>query len=173
LAARQVTFMVYDNVDDPVTIRRLTPVDNALVLITTGRTDWDGDVDELPVDVFDRGTAVEFLSVSRRPRRSWAPRWRARPAATGAQPHLRFKVKHQITEEAEPSTIDAPFNFTDVESPAQMQVYNDLLSANRFLMLALIALALIVLLAWSTDSASDSPVGARDLVGMAYILVVL
>ena len=53
--------MVYDNVDDPVTIRRLTPVDNALVLITTRRTDWDGDVDELPVDVFDRDTAVEFL----------------------------------------------------------------------------------------------------------------
>jgi len=31
--------MVYDNVDDPVTIRRLTPVDNAFVLITTRRTD--------------------------------------------------------------------------------------------------------------------------------------
>jgi hypothetical protein len=41
--------------------------------------------------------------------------------------HLHFKVKNQITEEAEPSTIDAPFNFTDVESSAQMQVYNDIL----------------------------------------------
>jgi hypothetical protein len=72
----RLTFMVYNNVDDPVTIRRLTPVDNALVLTTTGRTGWGGDVDELPVDVFDRDTALEFLmaSVSRRPRRGWAPR---------------------------------------------------------------------------------------------------
>ena len=30
----------YNNVDDPVTIRRLTPVDNALVLTTTRRTAW-------------------------------------------------------------------------------------------------------------------------------------
>jgi NB-ARC domain len=58
--------MVYDSVDDPVTIRRLTPVDNAHVLITTRRTDWDGDVDELPVDVFDRDTAVEFLMAQAR-----------------------------------------------------------------------------------------------------------
>ena len=66
----------YNNVDDPVTIRRLTPVDNALVLTTTRRTAWDGEVDELPVDAFDRDTALEFLmaSASRRPRRGWAPR---------------------------------------------------------------------------------------------------
>ena len=77
--------MVYNNVDDPVTIRRLTPVDNALVLTTTHRTGWGGDVDELPVD--------------------------------------------------------------------------------DFLVLVLIALALVVPLAWPTDSASDSPVGAQDLAG--------
>ena len=33
------------------------------------------------------------------------------------------------------------------------------------------ALALIVLLAWPTNSASDSPVGAHDLAGMVYISV--
>jgi len=83
--------MVYNNVDDPVTIRRLTPVDNALVLTTTHRTGWGGDVDELPVD--------------------------------------------------------------------------------DFLVLVLIALALVVPLAWPTDSASDSPVGAHDLAGMVSISV--
>jgi hypothetical protein len=40
-------------------------------------------------------------------------------------------------------------------------------------LLALIALALIVLLAWPTNSASDSPVGAHDLAAMVYISVVL
>jgi hypothetical protein len=34
-------------------------------------------------------------------------------------------------------------------------------------LLALIALALIVLLAWPTNSASDLPVGVHDLAGMA------
>jgi hypothetical protein len=38
-------------------------------------------------------------------------------------------------------------------------------------LLALIALALIVLLAWPTNSASDLPVGARDLAGIVYISV--
>lgn len=48
--------------------------------------------------------------------------------------HLYFEVKNRITEEAEPSTIDAPFNFTEVESSAQMQVYNDILPfGDRFL----------------------------------------
>jgi SEC-C motif len=50
--------------------------------------------------------------------------------------HLHFKVKNQITEEAEPSTIDAPFNFADIESSAQMQVYNDILPfGDRFLVI--------------------------------------
>jgi hypothetical protein len=52
-----------------------------------------------------------------------------------------------------------------------MQVYNDILPF--VLVLALIALALIVLLAWPTNSASDSPVGAHDLAAMVYISVVL
>jgi len=38
-------------------------------------------------------------------------------------------------------------------------------------LLALIALALIVLLAWPTNSASDLPVGAHDLAGMVSISV--
>ena len=38
-------------------------------------------------------------------------------------------------------------------------------------LLALIAPALIVLLAWPTNSASDLPVGAQDLDGMVYISV--
>ena len=76
----RLTFMVHNNVDDPVTIRRLAPVDNALVLITTRRTDWDGDVDELPVDVFDRGTAVEFLMASVSAEHS--VKWRRPPSLT-------------------------------------------------------------------------------------------
>ena len=77
-----------------------------------------------------------------------------------------------MTEEAEPSTIDALFNFTDIEPSAQMQVYNDFLPfGDWFLVLAPIALALIVLLAWPTNSASDSAVGAHDLAGMLYVSV--
>jgi hypothetical protein len=53
--------LVYDNVDDQATIRRLTPPDNAHVLITTRLTEWHGEADELPVDVFDRRTAIDFL----------------------------------------------------------------------------------------------------------------
>jgi tetratricopeptide (TPR) repeat protein len=58
--------LVYDNVDDPAAIRRLTPADNAHVLITTRRTDWNGEADELPVDVFDRDAAVAFLMMQAR-----------------------------------------------------------------------------------------------------------
>lgn len=48
--------------------------------------------------------------------------------------HLHFTVKNLITEEAEPDTIDAQFDFTDVESSAQMQLYNDILPfGDRFL----------------------------------------
>jgi tetratricopeptide (TPR) repeat protein len=61
MQTRRPWLMIYDNVDDPVSIRRLTPADNAHILITTRRTDWDGEADELPVDVFDRDTAIAFL----------------------------------------------------------------------------------------------------------------
>jgi SEC-C motif len=40
---------------------------------------------------------------------------------------LQFTVKNLITEEAKPDTIDPHFNFTEVESSATMQVYNDIL----------------------------------------------
>ena len=46
----------------PALLRKLTPADNAHVLITTRRTDWQDDADnELPVGVFSRGTAVAYL----------------------------------------------------------------------------------------------------------------
>jgi len=53
--------LIYDNVNDPSSIRLLTPATNAHVLITTRRTNWDGEAEELPVDVFDRDTAINFL----------------------------------------------------------------------------------------------------------------
>lgn len=53
--------LIYDNADDQSLLRELTPADNAHVLITTRLTDWHGEVEELAVDVFDLGTAVEFL----------------------------------------------------------------------------------------------------------------
>jgi tetratricopeptide (TPR) repeat protein len=53
--------LVYDNVDDQALIRRLTPANNAHVLITTRLTLWHGEADELAVDVFDQETAVSFL----------------------------------------------------------------------------------------------------------------
>jgi tetratricopeptide (TPR) repeat protein len=53
--------LVYDNVDDQATIRRLTPPNNAHVLITTRLTEWHAAADELPVDVFDYETAITYL----------------------------------------------------------------------------------------------------------------
>ena len=54
--------LVYDNVDDPNLIRKLTPADNAHVLITTRHTDWHDQTDEqLAVDVFEPETAISFL----------------------------------------------------------------------------------------------------------------
>ncbi len=53
--------LVYDNVDNQDTVRGLTPPDNAHVLITSRLTEWYGEAEELPVDVFDRDTAIDFL----------------------------------------------------------------------------------------------------------------
>jgi hypothetical protein len=47
---------------------------------------------------------------------------------------LHFTFKNTSTEEAEPDTIDPHFDFTEVESSAKMQVYNDVLPfGDRFL----------------------------------------
>ncbi len=55
--------LVFDNADDPAPLRKFTPRDNAHVLITTRRTDWLYEADEqLAVDVFDRETAIAYLS---------------------------------------------------------------------------------------------------------------
>ena len=54
--------LVFDNADDPAPLRTFTPGDNAHVLITTRRTDWMDEADaQLPVDVFDRETAIGYL----------------------------------------------------------------------------------------------------------------
>jgi tetratricopeptide (TPR) repeat protein len=53
--------LVYDNVDDQAAVREWTPAENAHVLITTRLTQWHGAADELPVDVFDPETAIDFL----------------------------------------------------------------------------------------------------------------
>jgi tetratricopeptide (TPR) repeat protein len=54
--------LIYDNAEGPALLRGFTPADNAHVLITTRRTDWQDDADEeLAVDVFDRDTAIAYL----------------------------------------------------------------------------------------------------------------
>ncbi|MFM1814263.1 MAG: hypothetical protein RLZ98_958 [Pseudomonadota bacterium] len=53
--------IVYDNVPEPSSIDKLTPADMAHVLITTRWSDWYGHAEELPVDVFPRQTAIEYL----------------------------------------------------------------------------------------------------------------
>jgi hypothetical protein len=50
---------------------------------------------------------------------------------------LHFTVKNQITEEAKPDTIDPPFDFTEIESSSQMQVYNDILPFGDRLLIAI------------------------------------
>lgn len=53
--------LVYDNVEGPDAISKLTPADNAHVLITTRWADWYGHAEELPVDVFPRDVAIDYL----------------------------------------------------------------------------------------------------------------
>jgi hypothetical protein len=53
--------LVYDNVEQPGDIARLTPTGGAHVLITTRWPDWHGHAVELPVDVFSPPLAVAFL----------------------------------------------------------------------------------------------------------------
>jgi len=53
--------ILYDNVPDPETIRRLTPSSGAHVLITTRWADWHGEADEVSVGVFTPEVAAAFL----------------------------------------------------------------------------------------------------------------
>ena len=53
--------LVYDNVEGPDDIRQLTPREGACILITSRWSDWEGFVEELPIDTFPPETAVQFL----------------------------------------------------------------------------------------------------------------
>lgn len=53
--------IVYDNVEKPGAIARLTPKTAAHILITSRWPRWQGHAQELPVDVFPEETAVDFL----------------------------------------------------------------------------------------------------------------
>jgi tetratricopeptide (TPR) repeat protein len=66
--------LIYDNAEGPADIRRLTPATNAHVLITTRRPDWNAEAGELPISVFDRDTAIDFLMQAQRGDREAAGR---------------------------------------------------------------------------------------------------
>jgi TIR domain len=53
--------LIYDNVDKPDTITRLTPRRTAHALITTRWSDWYGQAAELPIEVFSKPVSIEFL----------------------------------------------------------------------------------------------------------------
>lgn len=57
--------IVYDNVEKPGAIARLTPVTGAHVLVTSRWPRWQGHAHELPVDVFPEDVAVDFLIAER------------------------------------------------------------------------------------------------------------
>ena len=57
--------IVYDNVEKPGAIARLTPKTGAHILITSRWPRWQGHAQELPVDVFPEETAVAFLLAER------------------------------------------------------------------------------------------------------------
>lgn len=61
MGAAQPWLIVYDNVEKPGDIERLTPADGAHVLITTRWSDFYGLAEEFPVGVFSRDVAREFL----------------------------------------------------------------------------------------------------------------
>lgn len=58
--------IVYDNVEKPGAIAKLTPKISAHILITSRWPRWQSNAQELPVDVFPDDVAVEFL-LSERP----------------------------------------------------------------------------------------------------------
>ncbi len=53
--------IVFDNVETPGAIAKLTPAANAHTLITTRWQDWHGHAEEVSVGVFPRAVAVEYL----------------------------------------------------------------------------------------------------------------
>jgi tetratricopeptide (TPR) repeat protein len=53
--------LIYDNVRAPEDISGLVPHAGARLLITTRWTEWSGYAEELPLDVMDEATAVDFL----------------------------------------------------------------------------------------------------------------
>lgn len=53
--------LIFDNVEKPDTIARLTPRSGAHVLVTTRWADWYGQAVELLVDVFPQDVAIAFL----------------------------------------------------------------------------------------------------------------
>jgi transcriptional regulator with XRE-family HTH domain len=57
--------IVYDNVEKPSAIARLTPKTSAHILITSRWPRWQSPAQELPVDVFQEETAVDFLLAER------------------------------------------------------------------------------------------------------------
>jgi hypothetical protein len=61
IQAERPWLLVYDNVEQPGDITKLTPRDGAHVLITTRWPEWHGHAEELPVGVFPPPLAVEFL----------------------------------------------------------------------------------------------------------------
>ncbi len=61
MKAEKPWLIVYDNVEQPGDIDKLTPTEGAHVLITTRWPDWHGHAAELPVGVFSPPVAVEFL----------------------------------------------------------------------------------------------------------------
>jgi hypothetical protein len=53
--------LIYDNVEDKTLARRFTPPENAHILYTTRLANWFAEADDLPVGVFPRETAIDFL----------------------------------------------------------------------------------------------------------------
>src|SRR5262249_24335829 len=53
--------LIYDNVDQPETLRDLIPTAGARVLITTRWADWMGRAVELKLDLLDDAAAAQFL----------------------------------------------------------------------------------------------------------------
>ena len=58
--------LVYDNVESPAALEKLTPREGAHVLVTSRWQDWHGRARELPLEVFSEEVALEFLMAEAR-----------------------------------------------------------------------------------------------------------